>query len=59
MYTPTHTQNIKGNKQSTRHTIFKHKSRQENIDAKHQIRRPDIGCKLNILIADRTNIKVK
>jgi len=30
---------------------------QENIDAKHQICRPEIGCKLNKL-ADLTNIKV-
>jgi len=30
---------------------------QENIDAKHQIRRPDIGCKLNKL-ADLTNLEV-
>jgi len=30
---------------------------QENIDAKHQIRRPEIGCNLNKL-ADRTNLKV-
>jgi len=30
---------------------------QENIDAKHQIRRPEIGCILNKL-ADRTNLKV-
>jgi len=30
---------------------------QENIDAKHQIRRPEIGCKLNKL-ADRTHSKV-
>jgi len=31
--------------------------KQENIDAKHQIRRPEIGCKLNNL-ADLTNLKV-
>jgi len=31
---------------------------QENIDAKHQIRRPEAGCKLTKL-ADRTNLKFK
>jgi len=36
---------------------FEYWNRQENIDAKHQIRRPEIGCKLNKL-ADRTNLKV-
>jgi len=39
--------------------IIKYKEIQENIDAKHQIRRPEIGCKLNKLIADRTNLKFK
>jgi len=34
------------------------KIRQENVDAKHQIRRPEIGCILNEL-ADRTNLKLK
>jgi len=34
------------------------KSIQENFDTNHQIRRSQIGCKLN-KSADRTNLKVK
>jgi len=49
---------IPGRHVSIIHWRTKQTVQQENIDVKHQIRRPEIGCKLNKL-ADRTNLKFK
>jgi len=37
--------------------VIKQNCKQENVDAKHQIRRPEVGCKWNKLV-NRTNFKI-